>query len=119
MPKNYKWLYSYETYAFDTPDGNIHKGEYVVLPDGKHKVCNADGCSSYKFLVADTNDSYGFKKMEELDITSLTEIHITGSRAFDVFEDPDMGIQEKSECNLQTYRDLALMDASPRIKVKE
>ena len=106
--KNYKWLYSYETYGFDTIDGNLHHGEYALPND------DLGG-----FLIFDPKNSSNFFRVQELDITRMTQVNRVTNRAFDIFEDPDTKTKERYSCNLQVYKDLALRGAGPRIKLKE
>lgn len=109
--KNYKWLYSYETLKFDTPDGGLHSGEYAVVSDSVNDKLGT-------FLIDDPSGKSDFIRVKILPI-GLTEIHILGSRAFDIFEDPDTKKRFKEKCGLEDYKNLALKDAGPRIKFKE
>ena len=107
MPKNYKWLYSFATYAFDTPDQNIHLGEYALAND------ELGG-----YLIHNPKRPDNFLRVQTLDVTGLTEVHQAGQKAYDVFEDPDTGNKEYYPCDLQVYRDLAKPNAESRIKIK-
>lgn len=102
--KNYKWLYSYTNWFFNTPDQNIHEGEFAMEGD--------------QFLVYDPQDATGHLAVKELDTAGLTEIQRAGQRAFDVFQDPDTGIKEKYDSDLATYGALAVKGAGPRTKIK-
>jgi hypothetical protein len=104
---NYKWLFSYETPKFDTLDGNIHAGEYAKI-DKREDL-----------LVNDPTGELDFLRVEPFDTKDLTEVKIIGSRAFDVFEDPDTKKQVKFSSSVQEYRNLAQPEAGPRIKIKE
>lgn len=114
MPKDLKWLCSYETYKFDTLDGALHLGEYAIFPPGdRFIIVNPVQPTE---IVCGQND---YLVVSELDVTGLTEVHIDGRRAFDVFEDPDTKERQKTAVSLETYHDLAKPGAGPRTKIKE
>jgi hypothetical protein len=113
---NYKWIFSYEDYAFDTLDGSLHKGEYALANDS---LSNDERPVGGAYLIHNPNDPMSFIRVKTLDTTGMTEVHRVENRAFDVFQDPDTGKRERYKCDLKVYRDLAKKGAGPRTKIKE
>mgnify|MGYP007031186492 CR=1 FL=1 len=116
MSKNYKWVYSYENYSFNTIDGDLHVGEYALANDS---LSDNTGPFGGKYLVYDPKDPKSFLRIKDLSASHIVEIQRGLNRAFDVFEDPDTKKQERFDCDLQCYRDLVLKGAGPRTKIKE
>ena len=70
-----KWLSSYETLGFDTPDGDLDFGQYALDENGKGYYIRTKPKNEAQFEHVDL----------KYDITGLTEVHISGKAYYDEF----------------------------------
>lgn len=108
-----KWLCSYETIKFDTPDGDIHKGQYAIY-EGRH-IMRLHPENNHQFVILEAQDDqdYDIPKM----IEGLEEVQvIVGEKMYyDEFQLPD-GRKYREASTQGKYRDLGLRHAGPRQK---
>lgn len=111
--KKLKWLCSYETIKFDTPDGDIHRGQYAVW-EGRH-IMRLHPENNQQFTI--------LEKIEDVEIDipkmieGLEEVHVLDGEKmyYDEFELPD-GRKYREASTQKKYRDLAVKTSEPRKK---
>lgn len=111
--KKLKWLCSYETIKFDTPDGDIHKGQYAVW-EGRH-IMRLHPENNHQFTILEAQDDQEFDIPKMID--GLEEIHVLEGEKmyYDEFELPE-GRKLRMPSTQRKYRDLAVKNAPPRTK---
>lgn len=103
---NLKWRLSYETIKFNTPDGDLSKGQYAVAPKGGF------------YVRRHPQNNYQFLRAEKLDPTlDIEEVQIVEGESmfYDEFELPNKRIL-RFPSTQNDYRALAVKNASGRNK---
>lgn len=108
-----RWLYSYETVKFDTPDGDLHKGQYAEFKGNyfirDHPENNAQP------TIYRTEDDRGNKIDLKDIIKGLEKIEILKDEHmyYDVFELPD-GRLYRAQSPKSSYDSLKVKN-SPKV----
>lgn len=94
---NYKneWIGSYETVAFDTPDGDLDFNEYALTEDGKGYYIRTKSKNEAQFEQVDL----------DYDISKLQKVNITGKAYYDKFQNA-AGKTVRIKSNAEKYNGL-------------
>lgn len=108
-----KWICSYETIKFDTPDGDIHRGQYAVW-EGRH-IMRLYPENNHQFTILEAQDDQEFDIPKMID--GLEEIQVLEGEKmyYDEFELPE-GRKLRMPSTQRKYRDLAIKTSEPRKK---
>lgn len=111
MPK-LKWLGSYETLKFNTPNGDLGKGQYAIY-QGRHYVRYPQDSPRWTILEALDNHTLNIPKI----IAGLEQVLVVEDEKmyYDEFELPSKKTI-RIPINKQEYLDLAKKDVGQREK---
>lgn len=108
-----KWIHSYETVKFNTPDGDMHKNQYAVI--GETIFVRKHPENNNQFVALDPDNLMTNTELEALLATMEEILVVPGEKMYyDEFELPD-GRKYRVSSSKKDYEDLA----KPNAKAKE